>query len=169
MWFQLECSVHGHLWRLGENAWWCHQLEILKLHCMENSMYIQKTQWFDQMKTQKVVSNLLCRYFRMLFCPQFWLLLAILQWCGIFAICLVYVNGGWPMVVHCLGEMRVIFEAVSICNQAKWPFSFTDTDFRFDLVLGEKVATRLFVCVFLCYLCLSCGHLCVILCTGGVQ
>ena len=33
--------------------------------------------------------------------------------------------------------------AVSICDRTEWPFSFIDTYFRFDLVLGREVSTRL--------------------------
>ena len=103
----------------------------------------------------------------MLFYLQFWLLLAIPQWCGhsppntLCATCLVGVSAGWPMVFHSLCEMRVMFKAVSLCNRTEWPFNFTDTYFCFDLVLVRKVATGLYI--FLFCRCLLCGRLCVIL------
>ena len=68
--------------------------------------------------------------------------------------CLVGVSGGRPMVFHCLCEMRVTSEAESICNRTEWPFSFTNSYFRFDQVLERKVATKLYVCVFFFSLCI---------------
>ena len=82
------------------------------------------------------------------------------------AICLVHVSGGWPMVFHSLCEMRFISEAVSICKQTGWLFSFTDTHFSGLTLSREKIATRL--CVFLFSLRFLCGRLLVVLCTSGV-
>ena len=78
----------------------------------------------------------------------------------LFATCLVGVSGGWLLVFHSFCEMRVMSESVLIWNWTEWPFSFTDLYFHCVLVLGRKVGTRLFVCIFLCHLCLLCGHLC---------
>ena len=53
-------------------------------------------------------------------------------------------------------------EAVSICNQTEWPFSFTDTYFQFDLELGRKLATRLHVFFF--FMCVCYVVACVLFC-----
>ncbi len=58
-----------------------------------------------------------------------------------------------------------MFEVVSICNRTKWPFSFTGTYFRFNLVLVRKKGWNVFF--LFCLFC--CDYLRVILCTGGVQ
>ena len=69
------------------------------------------------------------------------------------ATCLVDVSGRWAMVFHSLCEMRVMFDAVSICKRTGRLFSFTNTYFWFDFEFGRKVTTRLFVCIFLFNLC----------------
>ena len=56
-----------------------------------------------------------------------------MQLCATYLVC---DSEGWPMVFYCLCEMKFKSEIVSICNRTEWPFSFTDTYFWFDLVLG---------------------------------
>ena len=75
------------------------------------------------------------------------------------AICLRGVRGVWLMIFHCLCEMRVMSEAMSICNWTERPFSFTDTYFRFDLVFGKKDCHQT-VCMFFFAVCVCLSLVC---------
>ena len=83
------------------------------------------------------------------------------------ATCFVNVSWGFPILFHRFWELRVISDAVSICNRTGWLFSFTDTYLRFDFKLGRNVGTRLFISVLRLFL--FCGRLCIIFHLGGVQ
>ena len=82
---------------------------------------------------------------------------------------LVGISGDWPMVF-------IVSVRWGLCP--RWCLFVTKQNdcsvlltyiFGLTWCWGEKIATRQFICVFLCCLCLLCVHLCIILCTGGLQ
>ena len=103
------------------------------------------------------------------------MLLAILQSCGhnpqmkcvLLALEVLIEAGRWFLIVSV--RWGLCPRSVSICNRTERTFTFTEAYFRFDLVLGRKVSTKLFLCIFLYCLCLLCARLCVILFSGGMQ
>ena len=76
------------------------------------------------------------------------------------ATCLVDVSWCLLVLFHSFWEIRVMSDAVSICNRTGWLFSSTDTYLRFEFELGRNVATRLFVF----YVCFCFVVACVLFC-----
>ena len=96
--------------------------------------------------------NWLClESFRTLFCPQFRLLLAILQWCGH--------NSQMHHSLHVLSVFPIVSMRWGLCPRqclsvtGQSGRSVLLTYFRFDLVLRRKVVTWQFVCFFAVCVC----------------